>query len=31
MDLTIWIPVTVGLGLATMLAMFAFVQACDKV
>jgi hypothetical protein len=31
MDLTIWIPLTIALGLATMLAMFAFVRACDKI
>jgi hypothetical protein len=31
MDLYLWIPVTVILGLAAMLAMFAFVRACDKV
>ena len=31
MNLTIWIPVTVILGLAAMTAMFAFVKACDKV
>jgi hypothetical protein len=31
MDLHIWIPVTVILGLMTMLAMFAFIWACEKV
>lgn len=31
MDLTIWIPVTVLLGLATLAAMFAFIKACEKV
>jgi hypothetical protein len=31
MDLSVWIPVTVILGLATMLAMYAFVKACEKV
>jgi len=31
MDLTIWIPVTVLLGLGTFLTLFAFVRACDRV
>jgi hypothetical protein len=31
MDLSIWIPVTVILGLVTMGLMFAFVEACEKV
>jgi hypothetical protein len=31
MDLAIWIPVTVILGLVTMGLMFAFVEACEKV
>ncbi|CAN5241531.1 hypothetical protein BH10PLA2_BH10PLA2_25980 [soil metagenome] len=31
MDLTIWIPVLVLLGLITLGLMFAFVYACDKV
>jgi hypothetical protein len=31
MDLTIWVPVTVLLGLLTMALMFAFLEACDKV
>jgi hypothetical protein len=31
MNLEIWIPITVILGLATMGLMFAFVIACDKV
>jgi hypothetical protein len=31
MDLALWIPATVILGLATMLALFAFVRACEKV
>ena len=31
MDLTIWIPVTVLLGLVTLGLMFAFIVACDKV
>lgn len=31
MDLTIWIPLMVFLGLVTLGLMFAFVIACDKV
>lgn len=31
MDLGVWIPVTVLLGLVTMAAMFAFVRGCEKV
>jgi hypothetical protein len=31
MDLELWIPLTIGLGLATMAAMFAFVLGCEKV
>lgn len=31
MDLTIWIPGLLLLGLAGMWLMFAFVVACDKV
>jgi hypothetical protein len=31
MDLSVWIPLTVALGLVTMGAMFAFTAACDKV
>lgn len=31
MDLSVWIPVTVLLGLFTLGLMFAFVFACDKV
>jgi hypothetical protein len=31
MDLTIWIPALVLLGLGTLGLMFAFVVACDKV
>jgi hypothetical protein len=30
-DLAVWIPVTVALGLATLALMFAFLEACDKV
>lgn len=31
MDLTIWLPGLLGLGLAALGLMFAFVVACDKV
>lgn len=31
MDLTLWIPALVLLGLATLGLMFAFVIACDRV
>ncbi len=31
MDLTVWVPATVLLGLVTLALMFAFVEACDKV
>ena len=31
MDLTFWIPALLGLGLAGLALMFAFVVACDKV
>jgi len=31
MDLTVWLPGTILLGLATLGLMFAFVKACDKV
>jgi hypothetical protein len=31
LDLTIWIPAMVLLGLATLGLLFAFVFACDKV
>jgi len=31
MDLTIWIPAMILLGLAALGLMFAFVLACDKV
>jgi hypothetical protein len=30
-DLTIWIPALIGLGLVAITLMFAFVYACDKV
>ena len=31
MDLAIWLPAMLLLGLATMGLMFLFVEACDKV
>jgi hypothetical protein len=31
MDLTLWIPALVLLGLAALGLMFAFVAACDRV
>ena len=31
MNLPLWIPAMLMLGLAAMAAMFAFVKACDKV
>lgn len=31
MDLTVWVPATVLLGLLTMGLLFAFLEACDKV
>ncbi len=31
MDLTIWIPATVALGLLTMALMFVFLKVSDKV
>lgn len=31
MDLTLWIPAMVVLGLVTLGLMFAFVVGCDKV
>jgi hypothetical protein len=31
MDLTVWIPAMFLLGLVTMVLMFAFVVACDRV
>ena len=31
MDLVLWVPLTVVLGLAALALMFAFVAACDKV
>jgi hypothetical protein len=30
-ELTIWIPAMIGLGLLALALMFAFVFACDKV
>jgi hypothetical protein len=31
MDLVIWLPALFGLGLVTMLLMFAFVEGCARV
>ncbi len=31
MDLVVWVPLTVVLGLGTFGVMFAFIFACDKV
>jgi hypothetical protein len=31
MDLTVWVPATVLLGLLTFGLLFAFLEACDKV
>jgi hypothetical protein len=31
MDLAIWLPAMIGLGLASFGLIFAFVPACDKV
>lgn len=31
MDLTLWIPAMIVLGLGTLGLMFAFVWACDKI
>lgn len=31
MDLTLWIPATIALGLLTMALLFAFLEACDNV
>jgi hypothetical protein len=31
MDLTVWLPAMILLGLAAFGLMFAFVSACDKV
>ena len=31
MDLTVWLPAMILLGLAAFALMFAFVPACDKV
>jgi hypothetical protein len=31
MNLTLWIPAMIGLGLITLALMFAFVAACEKV
>jgi hypothetical protein len=31
MDLTVWIPVTFGLGVVSMLVCYAFLKACEKI
>ncbi len=31
MDLTVWLPALIVLGLAAFASLFAFVFACDKV
>ncbi len=31
MQLSLWIPITVALGLFTHLALFAFIKICDEV
>lgn len=31
MNLMIWIPAMIGLGLSALLLMFAFIAACDRV
>ena len=31
LDLTVWVPVTFGLGLGTFALMALFVEACDRV
>ena len=31
MDLNVWVPATVALGLLTLALMFAFLEACDNV
>lgn len=31
MDLTVWIPLTVALGLASLGLVYLFVEACDRV
>jgi hypothetical protein len=31
MELTLWVPALLGLGLVTLGLMFAFICACDKV
>lgn len=30
-DLTLWIPLTVALGLGTLILMWVFIEACDRV
>ena len=31
MDLTLWIPLTIALGLGTLALMWVFIEACDRV
>lgn len=31
MDLTVWIPLTVALGLGALGGVYLFVEACDRV
>jgi hypothetical protein len=31
MDLAVWIPLTFGLGIVTMLVCYAFLKACEKI
>jgi hypothetical protein len=31
MNLTIWIPLTFGLGIVSMLVFYAFLKACEKI
>lgn len=31
MDLTTWIPVTLGLGAASLALMYLFVEACERI
>ena len=30
-NLTLWIPLTVALGLGTLILMWVFIEACDRV
>lgn len=31
MDLSLWIPLTLGLGLTALALMYLFVEACDRI